>query len=80
MLSLTRVQRIHVESALRNVSRALTYLQRADIAVCRKGGPATTTLHYTRADGSTLYEVDKSIGSDLCGIESALEDLRRLIG
>lgn len=79
MRKLTRVQKIHAESALSNAVRALKYLQQSDVAVCRKGGFASTTLHYTRADGSTLYEVDKGIGSDLCGLESAITDLRRLL-
>jgi hypothetical protein len=48
------------------------------VAVARKGGPATTTLHYTRADGSTLYEVAKDIGSDLTGLDAGIKALTAL--
>jgi len=80
MAKFTRVQKLQLEHVLRNATRALHYVMQPDVAIARKGGVATTTLHYFRADGSVLYEVDKEIGSDLCGLQSAVDDLQRLLG
>lgn len=66
-----------LRGAIRQIDRGIGYIMAADVAVCRRGGPATTTLHYTRADGSVLYEVTKDYGSDLCAFQTArriLED------
>jgi hypothetical protein len=62
------------------LARGLRYIRRADIAVCLKGYPGTTTLHAVRPlDGVTLYEVEKEIGSDLCAVATAFESLTRII-
>jgi hypothetical protein len=76
MAKLTRKQVKAVEYALRNAERALAYIMAPDVAIARKGGQATTTLHYTRADGSTLYEVTKECGSDLTGLQNCIQELR----
>lgn len=75
MSKLTKKQRTAIEYALRNAERAFMFIQSGHIVVARKGGPATTTLHYARADGSTLYEIDKQIGSDLTGLENTIKAL-----
>ncbi len=79
MARLTRAQRGAIERALRHLMRARAYLLRSDIAVGRIGGPATTTLHYTRADGSTFFVLAKDIGSDLAGLGMAESELLRLL-
>ena len=79
MAKLTRKQVSRIGYALRNAERAHAYIMRADRAVAIKGGIATTTLHYTRADGAVLYEVDKQIGSDLCGLESCIAELKSFL-
>jgi hypothetical protein len=40
---------------------------------------ATTTLHYTRADGKTLYEVNKEIGSEFIMLSTAISKLKDFI-
>jgi len=64
---------------LQHAERARAFLRSPAIAVCRKGGPATTTLHYTRADGSTLYEISTDLGSDLQGLDTTIAELRRFL-
>ena len=76
---LTLKQRRSIEFALRHAERAYAYIMADSMAVARKGGMATTTLHYTRADGSTLYEVAKDIGSDLTGLPTAIAELRSFL-
>lgn len=61
------------------LAEGVQYLRSDRIAVAIKGGPATTTLHYTRADGSALYEIEKEIGCKLCYIYTALESLNLLL-
>jgi hypothetical protein len=79
MANLTKTQRAILESALRNAERAMAFIQAPHIAVARMGTLATTTLHYTRADGATLYPIAKDIGSDLTGLDNCIQSLRRLL-
>jgi hypothetical protein len=79
MARLTRKQTKSLEFALRHAVRALEYVMSPDVAIARKGGAATTTLHYTRADGAVLYEVCKDIGSDLTGLPTAVAELRTFL-
>ena len=78
-MALTKKQTKSLLDVLYHAKRAATMITREDVAFCRKGGPATTTLHYTRADGSVMQEMAKDIGSDLCGIEFAIRGLERFI-
>ena len=68
-----------IEKALRNLERGMAYVHSADTAVCKRGGFATTTLHYTRADGSVLYEVERAYGSDLVALQIAKETLESFL-
>lgn len=79
MANLTRKQRSAVESALRNAERARTYIHAPHIAVCRRDSVASTTLHYSRQDGASLYEVERRYGSDLVGLDNAIQELRNLL-
>jgi hypothetical protein len=80
MAKLTRAQRRELELIRLDLKRAQDYISRPDVAVCRVGGVATTTLHMTRQmDGKIFYEVNKEIGSNLCGMGSALQKLERLL-
>ena len=79
MAKLTRKQTAAVEYALRNLERAKAYIMSKDVAVARRGNFASTTLHYSRADGSTLYEIDREIGSDLCGLDNGINTLKMLL-
>lgn len=63
-----------------DLKRAMDYLAREDTALCKVGGVATTTLHMTRKlDGKIFYEVNKEIGSQLCGLAEGMRKLKRLI-
>lgn len=78
MANLTRKQRASLESVLYHIKRAEKYLYSPDTAIARRSH-GTTTLDYVRADGKALYEVDKEIGSDLCGIRDAIQYLERFL-
>ncbi len=78
-MTLTRKVRTRLEYALRNAERAAAMLARPDVAVGYTGRPATTTLHYTRADGATFYAINKEIGSDLTGLLNAMQELRTIL-
>jgi hypothetical protein len=79
MAKLTRRQVAAITSVIHALERGVAYIDQPDVSVCRKGGPATTTLHYTRPDGSTLFEVEKAYRSDLCAFHSALKLARGLL-
>ncbi len=79
MAKLTKAQQRHLQRALAHAERAHAYLMSDQIAVARKDRAATTTLHYTRSDGSTLYEVQKEYGSDLTGLADCIADLKALL-
>jgi hypothetical protein len=68
-----------IEFALRHAVRAHEYIMRPDHAVCVRRTAATTTLDYTRPDGSVLYEVAREYGSDLTGLESCIAELRSIL-
>ena len=80
MARLTRAQRREVETAIGELRRGMGFIANPRIAVGHLGrAPATTTLHFTRADGATFYAINKEIGSDLCGFDFAIRALRRLL-
>jgi hypothetical protein len=69
-----------LRAILSHLQRGREFLMSETVAVARKGKDnATTSLHYTRTDGNTLYEIDKGIGSDLTGIWEAERLLRHLL-
>uniref|UniRef100_A0A6M3L0R5 Uncharacterized protein n=1 Tax=viral metagenome TaxID=1070528 RepID=A0A6M3L0R5_9ZZZZ len=78
-MKLTKKQISSLYYVLRNLERARDYLMSKDTAVCHKGTFASTTLHYSRADGSTLYEVEKTYGSDLTGLFNGIESIKSLL-
>jgi hypothetical protein len=73
MARLTKLQTRQIERAIGDLKRAHAYIMKPTIAIAHRGGYASTSLHYTRSDGSTLYEVTKEIGSDLVGLESGIK-------
>jgi len=79
-VKLTQKQERELFTILEHLRRAQRYIDQPDIAVCRKGGMATTLLHYTRPGGPPLYEVDKGIGSDLTGLPEGIRRLREFLG
>ena len=49
------------------------------VAIARKGGTATTTLHCVNQQGTVLYEIDKEIGSDITGLYETVRSLERFL-
>lgn len=76
---ITKATSRRLASALSHAERAYRFVGRLDIAVGTLNTPATTTLHYTRPDGSTFYSIDKHIGTDLCGLEFCIDELRSIL-
>lgn len=79
MSKLTNKQRQALEHALYHLERAHKFLMAPDTAVARRCRQASTTLHYTRADGAVLYEIAREIGSDLVGLETGIAALRQFL-
>jgi hypothetical protein len=79
MSTLTKKQKETMEYVLRNLQRSKAYLTDPRIAIARKCDFASTTLHYSRADGKSLYEVEKTYGSDLTGLFSAIDTLENFL-
>jgi len=76
---LTNKQIGYLEIILRNLSDAEKFIMEENIAVCRKGGIATTSLHYKRDDGQVLYEISKQAGSQLVKLFEAKRLLENFI-
>lgn len=77
---MTKTQSRALHGVLADLKRGLTYLDQPRVAIARKGqGDATTTLHFTRADGATLYEVAKDIGSELALLRTGIANLERFL-
>ena len=81
MSQLTKRQIGKLENILYHLKRAKRYLDATNVRVCRVDRMATTTLHYTCAarPDESLYSVDKYIGSDLCGLQDAEEQLLAIL-
>lgn len=68
---------------LGDLRRGLAYVKREDVAIALRCKLATTTRHYTQyhpTEPKHLYEVEKFVGSDLCGIFDAHDKLKKLLG
>lgn len=78
-MAMTKKDRARIDRAIGHLTRAINFINDPRTAVAFKGGMATTTLHYTRADGAVLYEVSKEIGSDLTGLEMGRKELLDLL-
>lgn len=79
-MKLTNKVRRELELVILDLKRARDYLAKDTIAVCHKGGVATTTLHMTRKmDGAIFYEVNKELGSNLTGLCEGLRKLDRML-
>ena len=79
MARLTRKQTDRLLTVLYHLNRANGYINQPDVAVAHKCSQATTTLHYSRPDGSALYSVDKQIGSDLTGLAEGIRQLQMFL-
>ena len=81
MAKLTRQQTRELLGVVSSLNRALQYVARDQTAICYRTAMATTNLHYSRADGSGghLVEVEKEIGSDMTGIRTGLDSLKKFL-
>ena len=80
MAKLTRQQTRELLGVVSSLDRALRYVVRDRTAICYRDTMATTTLHYSRADGSAhLVEVEKEIGSDMTGLRTGLDSLKKFL-
>jgi len=81
MAQLTKRQRKEIDRAFYAASRALGYIGNGNTVICKRKEVETTTLDYVRRNGGgcVLYEVNKEIGSDLCGLSDCVESLRSVI-
>jgi hypothetical protein len=79
MAELTRKQRIALETILYHAKRAERYINQPSVAIARKGGIASTTLHCVNQQGTVLYEIDKGIGSDITGLYDAVRSLEHFL-
>ena len=78
-MKMTRKMREELAYILRNLERGQNYIMSNNVAIARRSEHATTTLHYTRADGQCLYEIEKSYGSDLTGITTGIQALKNFL-
>jgi hypothetical protein len=76
---MTKKDRAELQSILAKLKQAQAYIMDGRTAIARRGGPATTTLHFTRADGEVLYPVNKEIGSDIVGLHHGIYLLDRFL-
>jgi hypothetical protein len=79
MATLTCKQRTALEAILYHAKRAERYIKQPTVAIARKGGMASTTLHCVNQQGTVLYEIDKEIGSDIVGLYDAVRSLERFL-
>lgn len=76
MAKLSRAQRNELENIQRQLAQALAFIAKPDLALCKKGGFASTTMHMTRqADNAVLYEINKDIGSEFALAHAAQHNL-----
>ena len=78
-MKLTQKAKRELTRTLEDLERARAYLHNPRVAVCRYDETATTALHYSRADGSSLYPVAKDYGSELCLLDSGIQKLKRFL-
>lgn len=64
---------------LRHIKRAKDYIAKESTIVCRRSSGTTTLDYHNAKTDDYIYPVNKDHGSDLCGIDFALEQLERFI-
>ncbi len=80
-MRLTKKQTQTLQRILRHLERGERYVFGDRVRVCRVDTVASTTRHYTRADGEgeILYPVERQYGSDLCALDTASKELAAFI-
>lgn len=78
MAALTKQQYHEIDGIIAELDRGINYIKSARTGiVIINNHPATTTQDFTSQDGkNSLTLVEKSYGSDLCGLYDALRDLK----
>ncbi|PHM72233.1 hypothetical protein [Xenorhabdus sp. KJ12.1] len=78
MAALTNKQVHEIERIIRSLTRGITFIKRDNIGIAYlQDRPATATSDYHSNDGSrSAIMLEKSYGSDLCGLYDALEKMK----
>ena len=79
MAKLTKKDAAELIRIITQAERAQNYILSDRIAVCTRDRLASTTLHYSRADGASLFEVAKDIGSEFCLLSTAIRNLKQFV-
>jgi len=74
-MSIPKYKQRELRTVLDSINTAITFIEQDRIAICTRDKFASTTLHYTRGDGSILYEINKEIGSQLVSLWAARRQL-----
>lgn len=80
MGNLTQKDRRTLEHALDRAKAARDYIMSERIALCKVDTLASTSMHFTRGyDSRILYEIERSYGSQLVGLEDAIKILSNFL-
>lgn len=79
MAKLTAAQERSIETVMYHLNRANEYLMKESTVVAQRQSMATTTLDYTNAQGEVITSVCKDIGSDLAGLQMAMQYLQNFV-
>lgn len=79
MPKLTAAQVRSIETVLYHLDRASNFIHTDRTVLAIKKSRATTTLDFLLPDGTAATEIDKHIGSDLCGLQDGIEYLKNFL-
>ena len=77
-MRLTLQARNELHTLLDRLTQAQEMIRNPRTVVCVRSH-GTTTLDYKRPDGTSVYEIDKDIGSDLTGLYDGIELIHRFL-
>jgi len=76
---MTKAQRSRLNAILYHVQRAKDFVADPRTIVARTKSAATTTLDFTLPDGRAACEIAKDYGSDLTGLDFAIDLIRKTL-
>ena len=68
-----------LQNILSDLIRSRDFIMDNKTFVCRQSSGTTVLDFQNKKTGSFIYPINKEYGSNLCGIESAIDGLRRFI-
>jgi len=78
-MTLTKKQQRQVEGALAELKEGMAFLMQPDILLCRKTSTASTTLHFSNAQGEHCYSFNKECGSKFQILQNGIRSLENFI-